>query len=130
MLIKKQDDTCMAGPLDIICIMKLPSGTYHVAFLEESPFPGEVLAPKDTPFVRLKSKMHHTVGAQTFEGALVHLRDTRKKIELPDANVIEDAAIEVDDPVSVWTVSNWLTNGRRLKDCIAERLRLEVTVTG
>ena len=93
------------GPLDILCILKLPAGTFHAAFFEEYPLPGPLMPAAS--LVRLKSKMHHTAGASTLEGAQEHLDDLKQKISVPAGNVLRDAAIEVDDPVNVWLVPNW-----------------------
>lgn len=53
---------------------------------EEYPFPGTFPSDGTGP-LRLKSKMHHTEGSETLEGAIEHVRQTRKKITIPDANV-------------------------------------------
>jgi hypothetical protein len=59
------------------------TGRFHATYWEEKPLPGG--APET--IVRLKSKMHHTTGAETFEGALEHIREMREQIQIQDANV-------------------------------------------
>lgn len=53
----------------------------------------------DTPSVlRLKSKMHHTGGAETFEAALAHLEELAARIQPPNEEQVwrgEDQLIEV-----------------------------------
>lgn len=97
------------GEADMICILKLPGGRYHVAFYEENPMPGPVQPIRELSFVRLKSKMHHTAGAENLEEAQEHARQLREKIILPNSNVFITEAIELEDPVSVWAVPNWTT---------------------
>lgn len=111
MILQRDDGTCDVGPLDIICILKLPAGTFHAAFFEEAPMPGPVQPIDSLTFVRLKSKMHHTGGALTLEGAQEHLDELRLKIHLPDTNVVREEAIEIADPVSVWILGNWKRSG-------------------
>ena len=76
----------VAGPFDLIGIVKnTKTGRFHAYVWEESPLPGGDNADSDV--VRLKSRMHHTEGAETFERALEHVADLRKKIQIKDANV-------------------------------------------
>lgn len=119
MLIKQDDKTYVAGPADILCILKLPAGTFHVAFFEEHPMPGPVRPISELGVIRLKSKMHHTVGGKTLAEAQTHLSEMRSKIKLPDANVVGDRAIEVEDPVNVWVLPNWTRDNRTLEDVLA-----------
>ncbi len=108
----------------MICILKLPTGTYHSTFFEERPLPGPVASVSDTKLVRLKSKMHHTQGSPTLEGAKEHLAQLRERIKVEDRNVLADAAVEVDDPVDVWMIENWTTGEKSLADIIAGRFRI------
>lgn len=88
MLIENGDGTFTGGPLDVLCILHdVEAETYHVAFFEEKPLPGPVPDLQDTKVVRLKSKMHHTLGAGDLCGAFEHLAEMREKIQVPDENV-------------------------------------------
>jgi hypothetical protein len=121
MMIDNGNGTFTAGEADIICILKLPTNTYHVAFFEEHPFAGQVKPIKEEPMLRLKSKMHHTKGSLTLEGAQVHLDDMRTKLIVLDSNVIRDRAIEVQDPVNVWVVPNWIKENKQLAEVLQLR---------
>lgn len=88
MMIENGDGTFTAGKYDAILILHdVNTGRYHVAFFEEAMFPGGIEANDNLDVVRLKSKMHHTAGADTLEGAIEHLEDMRKKILVPEQNV-------------------------------------------
>ena len=67
MLSNNGDGTYTLGPADVMCIFKLPTGRHHVAILEESPMPGPPQPLDALSFLRLRSKMHHTGGAETLE---------------------------------------------------------------
>jgi hypothetical protein len=118
MLIEKDGGMLLAGPADMVCILKLPAGTFHVAFFEEHPMPGPVQPINELPVIRLRSKMHHTSGSPTFEGAQQHVRELRAKIELPDSNVLDSEAIPVRDPVSNLLVPNWTLGNISLRDAL------------
>ena len=107
-----------AGPADVICIISLPGGTFHAAFYEENPISGQVGPVDKLDFIRLKSKMHHIEGAATFEEAQKHLAALRARIELPDANVLDDVPLVLDDPVSVLIVPNWIRENMPLRDAL------------
>lgn len=109
MIILNSNSTCSCGNADIICILKLPTGTYHVAFYEEVPMPGPIKPISELDFVRLKSKMHHTQGAATIDGAREHAKMLRENLIISDANVYLDEAIEIEDPISHFFVPNWTT---------------------
>lgn len=105
MLIQNSDGTCTGGRKDVICILNdLNTGKYHVSFFEESPFPG---GQKDLSFVRLKSKMHHTYGSETIEGALNQLKEMREKIQVSDKNVWLEPQEWDGNQGMVWVVPNW-----------------------
>lgn len=88
MMLDNGDGTYTGGPFDVITIWHdMTSGRYHAVLFNESPLPGPVGEAKDTMLIRLKSKMHHTGGAETFEEALDHLEDLAEKIKLPEENV-------------------------------------------
>jgi hypothetical protein len=118
MLIENGNGTYTAGQGDIICILQLPAKTYHVAFFEEHPFAGQIKPIQDEDLLRLKSKMHHTTGSPTLEGAQKHLDDMRTKIILPDSNIVRDRAIKVEDPVSVWVLPNWIKQHKNLSEVL------------
>ena len=120
MLIDQGDGTLLAGPADIMCILGLPSGTFHVTFFEEKPMPGPIQPIDKLDTIRLKSKMHYTEGAPSLEGAQEHVRELRKKILVKDENVMTDEAIKVEDPVSVWMLPNWTRQGLTLKDALVQ----------
>lgn len=102
MLIQNSDGTMTAGPKDIICILNdQSSGKYHAAFFEEAPLPGN---PTDIGFVRLKSKMHHTQGSDTLEGAKEHVKGMLEKIIVDDANVWSDVQPWDGSQGLVWTI--------------------------
>ena len=108
MLIPKGDGSFLGGPADVICIVKVPTGTFHVSFWEEHPLPGPICSVEDLEFIQVKSKMHNTKGAVTLEEALVELDDLRKKIELPDHNIVRNYVFEVDDPFVNRCLPNWI----------------------
>lgn len=88
MMLNNGDGTHTGGPYDVIMILhNVKTNRFHVAFYEEALFPGGVDAETNQGIVRLKSKMHHTAGADTLEEAMIHLEDLRKKLHLPDQNV-------------------------------------------
>lgn len=118
MLIEKEKGVFLGGAADIICILKLPGGTFHVAFYEEHPMPGPIQPIKDLDFIRLKSRMHHTVGAPTLEGAQKHFDDMRTKIKIPDSNVARNMALEMDDPVSTLVLPNWIKKGKSVEEVL------------
>ena len=106
MLINNGDGTFILGPADIICIYRLPDGRYHLAVLEERPMPGPIKPIEELSFIRLKSSMHHTSGAETIQGAQEHIAELRKKVKIEDANIVSDVAIDMEDPVSVILARN------------------------
>lgn len=108
MLIRHDDGTFTAGPLDAIQVLHdVNTGRYHACFFEEHPLPGPVLNTKDTKVVRLKSKMHHTQGAETLEGARQCVTEMRKQIILDDSCVFPDV-FEWDGELGIVQVlPNW-----------------------
>ena len=114
MLIPNEDRTYTGGPLDVILIYhNIDKGTFHPVFYEEYPMPGPVSDVKDETMVRLRSKMHHTVGFATLEEAQENVRaEMRLQISLPDANIAIERALpwsgNLDD---VWLVHNWRREG-------------------
>jgi hypothetical protein len=85
MLLANGDGTYTAGPLDVIGILKDAStGRFHACIWLEHPLPG---GGPPSNIVRLKSKMHHTEGAATWEVALKHVQELCRKIVIDDDNV-------------------------------------------
>lgn len=109
MLIEKEEKgKFIGGPLDVLCILHdITTGRYHAAFFEESPFPGPVKDVRKTDIVRLKSKMHHTTGSDSLEGALMHLKELSENIEVPEKNIWKEPQ-EWDGTIGiVWVKENW-----------------------
>lgn len=111
MLLPIGDDRYAGGPLDVLLILHdVTRGTYHAAFFEEAPMPGPIEPVAATPRVRLRSNMHHTVGADTLEGAQVHLDDLARQIALPRGNVYRDDALAWNGDLGITLLaSNWTT---------------------
>jgi len=81
----KDGDKYHAGNFDVIGIMKDTStGRFHACVWEEHFMPGP---EQPETFVRLKSKMHHTAGADTYEGGLEHVRQLREQVVIAEENV-------------------------------------------
>jgi hypothetical protein len=108
MLVKNGDGTFTGGHLDVWCILHDENtGRYHAAFFEEKPMPGPQPELKDIKIVRLKSKMHHTEGAEDLDGANKHLDEFAAKIKVPDENIQRDP-IPWDGIIGiVRVVENW-----------------------
>lgn len=112
MLINNGDGTFTAGPLDVLCILhNVKKGRFHAAFFEESPFPGPVPDVDDVKVVRLKSKAHHTEGAETLEGALEHLDDLAAQIQVPPENIWRKPRKWDGQIGIVWITDNWRVSG-------------------
>lgn len=72
--------------------------------------PGPIVPVDKLEVVRLKSKMHHTEGAETLEEAREHLADLASKVELPEGNVWdgEDQVRDVAEAgPDVMVAPNW-----------------------
>lgn len=115
-MFQNEDGTYTLGPADVLCIFRLPTGRFHVTLLEEQPMPGPIQPIEELNFIRLKSKMHHTVGADTLEGAQQQLQELRQKIKVSDLCVIADVAVDIEDPVCVLPVRNWIRERITLKE--------------
>ncbi len=69
--------------------------------------------------VRLKSKMHHTTGADTYDGAVQHAQELRLKFKVEDANFwvnperVVERDFETDGFASVLILPNWLNQNTR-----------------
>lgn len=114
MLIPNEDGSYTGGPLDVILIYhNIGAGTFHPVFYEEHPMPGRVLDVKDEAVIRLKSKIHHTVGFGTLEEAQDNVRaEMRSQITLPDTNIAIERALPWDGALGdVWLVQNWRQKG-------------------
>lgn len=109
------DGTLKADPFDLLGVVKDTStGRYHMTLWLEHPLPSQGWANENsTGPIRLKSKLHHTAGAETFEGALEHLRELRKKLAIDDVCVWDSpdlcfARNFVEDGfASVLMMGNW-----------------------
>jgi hypothetical protein len=108
MLIERRDNTFDTGVKDVICILKnINTGRYHAAFFEESPMPSQGNTPlNELEFIRLKSKMHHTVGADTIDEALKHVVEMRTKIHVRDENVCLEPKEWNGEIGVVWIMQN------------------------
>lgn len=90
MLMRNDDGTYLAGPLDAILILHhAQTGRYHAALFLERPFPGPVPPPEEVKVVRLVSHGHHTEGSDTLEGAQEHVDYFKSKIDV-HGNVFRD----------------------------------------
>ncbi len=108
-----------AAALDILCILhNTETGRYHAAFFEEYPMPGPIPLVDETKIVRLKSKMHHTDGADTIEVAREHLRELRERILVSDGNVCEKPFPWDGEIGIVWLVPNWVARGEVFGDVV------------
>jgi hypothetical protein len=91
MLISNGEGTYTAAALDVLMILHhVEAGTYHVAFFEEAPPPEPVQDVAAVRAVRLRSKMHHTTGAPSLEGAQGYLDELAAKIQVPPDNIWRD----------------------------------------
>jgi len=110
MLINNGDGTYTGGPLDIWCILhNVEAGTYHAAFFEEDPMPGPIEPDfRKVKPVRLRSKMHHTTGADSLEGAQAHLDEMVAKVQVPEQNVWRDEPMPWDGEIGITFIAdNW-----------------------
>jgi len=109
MLLRNEDGTYTADARDVIVILFRPdTKRYHVAFYEWHPLPGELSREKPLEILRLKSKMHHTLGAETREEALKQLTDMRLKLKIEDRNVNQAHVYPWDgEQGHVWFVRPW-----------------------
>lgn len=122
MLIKNDDGTYTAGPLDAMVILHdVTTGRYHPAFFVEAPFPGPPSDVEVQPIVRLKSQLHHTKGAATLVEAQVLFDEMSGKIQISEHNQVRGAEIPWTGELGlVWVVSNW----RKARKSLAEVLQV------
>lgn len=108
MMMRNVDGTYTCGSLDVLCILhNVNTNRYHAAFFEEHPLPGEVKPVEETEIVRLKSKMHHTGGSDTLDGALEHLKELSEKIIVPEENIWKEP-IDWDGEIGITFIrDNW-----------------------
>lgn len=115
-------ESMSGGGLDFICILcDIRTGRFHPCFVEEKPLPGPVKSVEDTPFVRAKSKMHHTTGFDTFEEAETNVRDDfSKKIIVPEENIALNQAINWDsqNPAFTLVLPNWHKAKQSIEDVL------------
>ena len=103
-------DSLVAGPLDVVCIRKhSKTDRFHAFFYEEKPLPGPTKSSEETNPVRLKSKMHHTQGFDTFDEAKAEIDEMRekKKLKIDDENVWTESALDWNGDVEQVAVKNW-----------------------
>jgi len=87
----KDGDKYLTGPCDLLCILHdVARGTFHAAFFEESPMPGPPKPLSELDGIRLKSKMHHTIGAPDLAGAKVHVTEMRRRLDVHDTCVLDE----------------------------------------
>ncbi len=111
MLIRNDDGTYLAGPLDAIFILRhTQTGRYHAALFLEQPITGLRSSPgeaEEVKIVRLVSHGHHTEGSDTLKGAQAHVDYFKSKIDV-HGNVFR-AAIPWDGTHGVLLLrENWL----------------------
>lgn len=108
MMIDNGNGTFTAGGLDVLCILHdVNTDKYHAAFFEEKPFPGKAKSIEETDIVRLQSKMHHTSGSDTLNGALEHLKELSEKIIVLKENIKKDP-IDWNGEIGITFIwSNW-----------------------
>lgn len=103
-----------AGPLDVVLVLRdVNSDRYHLAFFEHHPMPGPIVQYGELEVVRLKSKMHHTEGAETLEGALKVMDEfLTQSVHVFDGNAFRGGAIEWDGEIGIVCIaSNWRRRG-------------------
>jgi hypothetical protein len=110
MLVATGDGTYLAGPLDVICVLRnvgVQPPTYHIAFLEEHPFPGLVPPVGEAPLVRLGCKMSRTEGRATLEEARADMPELTNVIQVPEKNLWEEVLDWDGELAPIWLVPNW-----------------------
>lgn len=108
MLFERNDGTCAAGDLDVLCLLHdVTTGLYHAAFFEESPVPGPVKPVQEMTFIRLKSRMHHTQGAKTEAEGRGQLFELSQKIAVPSENIWDNPLPWDGKTPVVWLGPNW-----------------------
>lgn len=108
MLIRNEDGTYITGPFDVWYILHdVTTGRYHAAFFEEKPFPGAIPPAKEAQLIRLRSRFHHTEGADDLEGALKHIDEMLLKIPVLAENVWREPMAWDGEIGFVTVVNNW-----------------------
>lgn len=124
MLIPNGDGTFQAGPFDVLCILHRFGGRFHPAFFEESPMPGPYPDRiEDVKVVRLRSRMHHTEGAETIEVALMQLAELSKKISVPLTNIWLKPIVWDGGEGIVFLRDNWLRDPAKAYNDLQEALK-------
>jgi hypothetical protein len=113
MMLRNEDGTYDMGRFDVLGILKDTStGRFHACLWLEHPLPG--VPEPDPELVRLKSKMHHTVGADTFEGAVEHVKELHLKVKVSETNLwikpeqVAERDFNQQGYADVLVVRNWL----------------------
>lgn len=112
-MFRNADGSYDMGRFDVLGILKDSStGRFHACVWLEHPFPG---ASEPNPdLIRMKSKLHHTAGADTFEGAVQHVNELRSKFKVSDTNVwirpeqMVERNFAQDGFADIVMVQNWL----------------------
>lgn len=102
------------GSFDVLAVLHdQRTGRFHAAVLVEDPPPGEPKPLEQVEVVRLRTRMHHTAGADTLEGACEHLREIHKQIHVLDTNIWFDKVFEWDGGHGAMVlVKNWLRSAQ------------------
>lgn len=112
MRIERDDGTFDGGPLDIWTILfNINTKRFHPVFFSESPLPGPVPSVEEIKVVRLKSRMHHTGGLDTFEKAVTDMKANSEKLRVPETNIWKCAFAWDGEIPLVWITNNWLKDG-------------------
>lgn len=117
MMLPDGDGTFTGGPLDAIVLLRdVRTGRFHACFAEEAAMPGPVGEPDALSFVRLRSRMHHTSGAETLEEGRAHVRELAAQIHILPANVSYEPEDWNGSPFTV-IIANW-RHGNLRKVCL------------
>ena len=115
----------MAGQTgDVVLIIHdVATDRYHPYFFEEKSPPGPMQPIEKLEVLRLKSRMHHTTGFDTFKKAKESLiNDAMMKVQLPEDNIYVDSPVPWDlskGEAIEWLCENWVKQGKPFtKECI------------
>ena len=119
LIVDDKTQTCLAGPFDVILILKdVKTGLFHPCFAEEVPPPGPVQAP-NTNVIRLKSKLVHTRGYVRLDEAKADYKALRAKITVNDLNASDDPMPWSGRPF-VHFVQNWRLTERNVRTVLPQ----------
>ncbi len=104
-----------AKKTEVLCIIKVPNGNYHILFLDHESWRG--LAELDTSADTLQLEVtSYTASMNSLADAQEYMKHILSKFEIPVSNIISDAAIEAENPLCTFKVRNWIKDGAPLKD--------------